>query len=319
MECLLFSTYCIINLYLFKYLQWLLILMEALRLEKYFEQSDTFINAIIELDELSADGFFGEDVKHLMQKRDNTETTEFLYEILNNWCDEDNQFQKDKVKDFIALFLKLFMEAFKIGKQEAIDVISSFFIGTKDNPELEFMSAYTEFAFSFTIFKTMVYEIDSSILADRKRYANVISNTYSKGVEFIGKTLVTCIILKKLIAGKSYSYYGIYNLSLANKLDELKSDTHTEYKKLLSIINRNLRNSEAHLSLTFNPITNEYILKKRVKGKIKTETISAEKMIVELLIGVGHYAQAFLYAGALFILALEDRKLFLKIMQKIYN
>ncbi|MEX3748280.1 MULTISPECIES: hypothetical protein [Lysinibacillus] len=282
-------------------------------------QSETFKNAITELDELSADGFFGKDVKHLMKKRDNTEITEFLFEILNNWCEDDNQFQKDNVKDLMAVFLEMFIEVFKIGKQEAIDVITAFFIGTRDNPELEFMSAYTEFAFSYTNFKTMVHEIDSSKLADRKRYANVISNTYSKGVEFIGKTLVTCIILKKIIAGKSYNYYGVYNLTLAKKLEALTSDKNADHKKLVSIINRNLRNSEAHLSLTFNHITNEYILKKTAKGKIKTEKISAEKMIVELLIGVGNYAQAFLYAGVLFTLAHEDKELFIKIMQKIYN
>lgn len=78
---------------------------------------------------------------------------------------------------------------------------------------------------------------------------------------------------------------------------------------MVSIINKNLRNSEAHLSLRFNAKDNEYLLKKKSNGKIKIDRIPADTMFKELFIGIGLYTQAFIYSGILFTLAHNNRKI----------
>lgn len=84
--------------------------------------------------------------------------------------------------------------------------MSAFFMGTIENSEIECISAYTELSILFTNVIQMIGTIDSSKIADKKRFANAISNTYSKGVEFIGKTLTTCIVLKKIANKEPYNF-----------------------------------------------------------------------------------------------------------------
>lgn len=96
-----------------------------------------------------------------------------------------------------------------------------------------------------------------------------MSNTYSKGVEFLGKTLTTLLVLQQIIKGKPYNYYKIYNLTLFDKLTKLENNDIESYNKIIAVINRNLRNAEAHLSLNFNGATNTYFLKRNPKEKLK--------------------------------------------------
>lgn len=278
-----------------------------------------FIDASNELDELTADGYFGEEIKLLVNKRDSIQTGEYLFEILKSWYEDTNQFNKVRVKELILIFLNLYIESYKVGRQESIDIMTAFFMGTIENPEIECMSAYTELSILFTNVKHMIETIDSSKIADKKRFANAISNTYSKGVEFIGKTLTTCIVLKKITNKEPYNYYKIYNLTIFDKVEEFTKDKKSEHKDLISIINRNLRNSEAHLSLRFNTKDNEYLLKKKSNGKIKIDRIPADIMIKELYIGIGLYTQAFIYSGILFTLAHDNKELFIESVKNIFG
>src|SRR5690606_31738958 len=147
----------------------------------------------------------------------------------------------------IIIFLELYINALKINSGKTVDCLTTFFYGTKDNPHLENMSAYVDFAISYKNTLNMIYEIDSNKLSDRKRYGNAIANTYSKGVEFIGKTFVTCITMNFIINNQDFDYTKVYNLKLYDKSQLLNKISNDKTKVLLKFINRNLRNSEAHL------------------------------------------------------------------------
>lgn len=278
-----------------------------------------FLLAADELDELSLDGYFGEDIKKLVENRDSIEVNSHLYESLKIWIEDDAQVDKEKVKEFILIFFDLYLDAYKIGGQESVDIMSAFWMGTHDNPELEYMSAYTEFSRLFTETKLLSKETKHPKLADRKKIAHSYAGTYSKGVEFIGKTLTTCIILNKIASQEPYNYYKIYNMTIFEKVKLFTSDGNTNYNKLTKIINRNLRNAEAHLSLNYDAKNNVYLLKKKSNGKIITDRITMEQMITELFIGVGLYTQAFVYSGILFVLAHDDKRLFTKSVKEIYG
>lgn len=285
-------------------------------MEKLFQE---FLDAGNELDELSLEGYFGEDIKLATQKRETIDINQHLYESLRLWIDGEKQSHQEDVKQYIILFLNLYLEAYRTGKQEAIDIMSTFWLGTTDNSEMECMSSYSEFARLFTETKNVLAETKFEKIADKKKIAYSLSNTYSKGVELIGKTLNICIILQKLIQNEPYSYYQIYNTTLFDKLETFKNGDTKNYKELITVVNRNLRNAEAHLSLQFNIKSAEYLLKKKSNGKIKMDRIPISTMLLELFPGVGAYIQAFMYSGILFTLAHEDKDLFIKSIQDIYG
>lgn len=64
-----------------------------------FTQSETHINSLKELDELVSEGFFGENVSQLTLLEQQLSTSEYLYEILNDWSINDNQYKKMKLKN----------------------------------------------------------------------------------------------------------------------------------------------------------------------------------------------------------------------------
>lgn len=280
-----------------------------------------FLNAAEELDQLSLEGYFGEDIKRLVEDRDTVSVNEHLYSSLKLWLDDDTQFGKDNVKEYITIFFKLYLDAFKVGGQEAIDVISSFWQGTKDNPEIECFSAYTEFSRLFTETKIILNELPKSAmkLSQLKKAISSITSTYSKGVEFIGKILTTCIVLKKIESKLPYNYYQIYNMKLYDKINLFNEDQNPNHKKLTDIIHRNLRNAEAHLSLTYDYKNHNFVLKKKSGGKIVNENISLETMMLELLPSVGWFSQGFVYSGNLLILAHDDKTTFIKCVKEIYG
>lgn len=278
-----------------------------------------FINACNELDEMALEGFFGEDVLLATEKREDTERNQFLYETLLLWTDGVEQTKDQEVKEYIKIFFRLYLDAYLISKQEAIDIMSAFWYGTTSNPELECMSSYTELSRLFTETKNLLAVTKFEKVSEKKQVASSLANTYSKGVEFIGKTLTICIILQKLIHKENYNFYKIYNLTIHKKIEAFKSYDSVSGSKILSYVNKNLRNADSHLSLSFNPANNQYFLKKKNNGKIIIDKIPIETMVSDLVPGVGAYIQAFVYSGVLFTLAHDNQELFVKSVQKIYG
>jgi hypothetical protein len=285
------------------------------------EVFNDFLNAVDELDGLSLEGYFGEDVKRLVENRELVGVNEHLYNSLKLWIDDETQYGKEKVKEFILIFFDLYLDALKVGEQEVIDIISAFWMGTKANPELECLSAYTEFSRLFTETKLILREFPKSNvkLSQLKKAITSIVGTYSKGVEFIGKILTICIILKKIASKETYNYYKIYNMKLFDKINLFNSDNNPNHKKLTDIINRNLRNAEAHLSLTYDYKNNHFLLKKKSGGKIVNDRITLNTMMLEIFPSVGWLTQGFVYSGILLVLAFDDKPTFIKSINEIYG
>lgn len=291
--------------------------MEVYLLKSHREQFQEFYVIADELDELTAEGYFGEDIKSLVEKRDSMSTPQYLYEIIKDWSLETNQFNKLRVKELILIFLELYKEAFSTDQQKTINIINAAFYGLYDNPELEYMSSYEDFVLSFTETKTI--NNSSPKITELKRYGDSIAKTYSKGVELVNKTLVTCIVLNKITKKETYDYFKIYNLTLHKKIKEFTKDQNNKYEDLIAIVNRDIRNAEAHLNLRFDPKLAEYTYKKSIGGKVVIERISVETMIKKYLVGVGIYCQAFMYSGVLFTLAIQDMELFKNAYKLIYG
>ncbi|MCR8866865.1 hypothetical protein NQ109_28475 [Priestia megaterium] len=281
-----------------------------------------FLDAAEELDDLALEGFYGEDIKKLTKKRDSISTMDYLAESLDLWIGNTEQFGKEKVKEFILAFFELYTDSLKVDGKKTVDTLALFWMGTPDNPELECLSAFSEFSRLFTETKHLLKEIESKEdkkLADRKRVAASMINAYSKGVEFTGKVLTTCIILKKISDNESYNLMKIYSMSIFEKINLFESITNGKYKNLTEIVNRSLRNADSHLSLRFDYKENVLLLRKKQNGKIVNDKMTIQQMILAVFPSVGWFTQAFVYSGILFIFSLSDKEKFNEYIYKIYR
>jgi hypothetical protein len=156
-------------------------------------------------------------------------------------------------------------------------------------------------------------------LSQLKKAISSIVGIYSKGVEFIGNVLTTCIVLKKITSKETYNYYKIYYMKLFDKINLFNSDNTPNQKILTDIINKSLRNAEAHLSLNYEYKNNYFFLKKKSNGKIVNDKITLETMMLEIFPSVGWFSQGFVYSGILLVLAHDDEPTFIKSINEIYN
>lgn len=121
-----------------------------------------FLDASTELDELALEGYFGEEVKMATTRRDRIPVDLSLYESLRLWIDGKEQSHDELKKEYIKMFFKIYFNAYKIQPQETIDVMTSFFYGPKENSEMEYMSAYSEYARLFTETKNDLLQLAGS-------------------------------------------------------------------------------------------------------------------------------------------------------------
>lgn len=278
---------------------------------------DDFLIAGDEIDELNSEGFFGVKAKKLLIKRDEMDASKYLYEAITIWL-EDNS-DKAQTKYLIKIFFRLYSNSLKINPQEVIDILDAFWRGTTDQPHIEGLSAYTEFSRLFTEAKDSLKDpaLGTSAAAKRRATSN-ISNTYSKGVEFIGKTLVNLISIAKVANREDFNMYKDSKLSLFGKVEKFNELTNNQYRELTDIINRHVRNAEAHLSLIFSTTRGKFILRKRDNGKLVNDYITLEEMLLKLFPSVGAYSQAFVYSSSLLVIAFDDKELFKKAIAEIY-
>lgn len=284
-------------------------------MENVFED---FLIAGEEIDELNREGFYGIEPKELLKKREDMERSDYLYESIRLWL-EDNT-DKSKTKELIKILFNLYTDSLKTSPQEVIDILDSFWRGTVANPHSEGLSAYTEFSRVFTEAKIALKDPElSSSAAVKRKAASSICNAYSKGVEFIGKTLVNLIAVAKVSNKEPYNMYKDSKLTLYEKIEKFNEITGSQYQGLTDVINRTIRNAEAHLSLTYSTKRGKFILRKRDNGKLINDYITTEEMIMNLFPSVGAYAQAFIYSGSLLVIAFEDIELFKKAVSEIYT
>ncbi|WP_438421633.1 hypothetical protein [Bacillus siamensis] len=270
-----------------------------------------------EMDTLALSGFFGEGVRELTAKRDEMDINEYLYQSVKLWIDDKKLYGRDYVKRYIGIFLTLFGEATKIDAQKTVDILSVFFHGTKDDPGLESYSSYNEFAILFTGTKNKLAQFKNNNLSyvEKKGLASDIVNVYSKGIEMIGKFLTYCIAIYKLSQNKKYNLYQIHKMTLHKKIEEVEG--HRHLKNITTLINRFVRNSDAHLSIVFKPDLNKFVYKKNSNGKVETEFINMDEVILQLFPSVGWVTQAFILSNNLLLLFHNDKAKFDQLAKEI--
>jgi len=278
---------------------------------------EDFLIAGEEIDELNSEGFFGLEAKELLMKRDEMATSQYLYKTIKIWLESNSD--KYQTKYLIKIFFRLYTNSLKVNPQKVIDILDAFWRGTSDQPHIEGLSAYTEFTRLFTEAKESLNDPTLGISAATKRRATSnISNAYSKGVEFIGKTLVNLIAIATVANNEEFNMYKESKLSLFDKVQKFNKLTNNQYRDITDIINRHVRNAEAHLSLTFSTTRSKFVLKRRDNGKIVNDYITIEEMLLKLFPSVGAYVQAFVYSASLLVIAFNDKELFKKTLNEIY-
>lgn len=281
---------------------------------KYVE----FNEAADELDLLASAGHFGEESRLLVEDRDNYEDVDYFIRVLTEWHEDKNQVNKIKTYEYTLIIFNLFVEAVKENPKESMELISSFKLGAKDNTEMEFMTSYTEYVRIFTDSKTLAEELraDSKNISKKLRYTKSISVAYSNGIEYISKTLNLLICLEKIVNKEHYNFYKINSMTLYEKINMFNANS--KYDVLLEMIDRSLRNAEAHGTINFVLKTNSYKIKSKKNGEIKEENVSFS-FLLEKLISVGNYVQSFEFAGQLLTIGLKDREKFIKIYNTLFK
>ena len=265
-----------------------------------------FWDAAKEIDDLSLEGYFGEDAKDLTVRRDLMDISDFFSECLEDWITDTNQYGKSEVKRLIIVFLKLYTESIQQGGQAAIDVITAFMKGFPENPETECLSSYTEFLRLNIETKSIFRELQSNnvvTIADRKTLGSALINTYSKGIELIGKILTTCILLGQISRKEDIKPMEVFTLFLWSKIKMFKQISEGKYDAIIDSIDRDIRNADAHLNIRFVPDKNSFRFKIKKGKKIKSKEVTIEKFIFEKFPVVGWITQAFVFSSMLLILA----------------
>lgn len=278
---------------------------------------EDFLIAGEEIDELNSEGFFGLEAKELLMKRDGMNTSQYLYKSIKIWLESNSD--KAQTKHLIKILFRLYINSLKVNPQKVIDILDAFWRGTSDQPHIEGLSAYTEFSRLFTEAKESLNDPTlGTSAATKRRVTSNISNSYSKGVEFIGKTLVNLIAIAKVANNEEFNMYRDSKLRLFDKVKKFNRLTNNQYRDITDIINRYVRNAEAHLSLTFSTARSKFVLRKRENGRLVNDYITIEEMLLKLFPSVGAYAQAFVYSGSLLVIAFDDKELFKKTIHEIY-
>lgn len=280
------------------------------------ENNDYFNQAADELDMITQEGFFGRKAKLLVEKREDTPTSEFLFECFMNIFSEPQYGTKNTIGIMFTL-AKLYSEAISAKQQDAVDVLTAFMKGTDDHPELECLSSYSEFLSRHVESKQVLSEIQAKIAAttvDKKRLASSVLTAYSKGVELVGKVFTQLLTLEQMIHGQPHDLYQNSLLTIYKKIDNFLVLSNGDYDKLATVIDRSIRNADSHLNAYFSVNEQAYIMKKTVKtkGKTKTETFKLPwaKMVLEVYPKIGWFVQGYLGSCILLILSVDNQDLY---------
>lgn len=280
-----------------------------------------FEEASREIDSLSLEGFFGENIKKLTLSREILKQSEYFAACIDDWIYDENQFGKIEVKQLILVFLKLFVNSIEVGGQKAIDTLTSFMQGTKEHPEIECLSSFTEYIRLHVETKKLMKSSRTEIpsIATKKKLGASLTNTYSKGVELISKILNACIILLEISQGIESDEVEVYNLYLWKKIRRFKKLSDGHYNLIISYIDRDIRNAEVHLNLIFIPDRGVFRYRVRDGKRIRNKEISVEDFLFNKYPTNGWISQGFIYSSLLLILMKLDPKLCKSKIKEIFH
>ena len=278
------------------------------------EAFEQFYQAAHELDLITEDGFFGEKARLLNERRDQEASDLFLYECLMDIFSEP-QYGTNNVIDIMSLLLELFTEAIATGGQNAVDIMTAFIKGTKDNPELECMSSYTEYITSNVEMKNIAKLKNGNNISavDKRLFASKLLTCYSKGVELVGKAFSQLLSLEQIINKEQYNLYENYQLTIYEKVKRFSTLSGGKYDVLTNIIDRNIRNADSHLNAYFSIKENAYIMKVKIthangKRKFDTLKIKGDVMIREVYPKIGWFVQGYISACILVVLVYINKE-----------
>ncbi|MBC1496261.1 hypothetical protein HB796_01200 [Listeria welshimeri] len=271
-----------------------------------------------ELDIYLKEGVNSEKLAKLISQRGSLTDVSYINESLGLWLNGSEQIGKEQEAVLIMMYLDLYVEAMKGSKEETVNALNMFWLGTKEDPELEYMSAYTEYCRKkFELNKRISLIKPNSSFSEKKQFGMEVTNTYAKGVEFIGKIFSTLNILAEVANQNNYNVYKIWRETIYQKIDRFNKITNNKYVLFSQTINRKIRNGEAHLSLSVN--IRKAIVEVKIVKKHKTikEEIPWEDFIKIDFVKIGWMIQAFVYSQILFFQAMEDKENYLTNMEKL--
>ncbi|MBF2565395.1 hypothetical protein IA938_01870 [Listeria welshimeri] len=264
------------------------------------------------------EGVNSEKLAKLISQRGSLTDVSYINESLRLWLNGSEQIGKEQEAVLIMMYLDLYVEAMKGSKEETVNALNMFWLGTKEDPELEYMSAYTEYCRKkFELNKRISLIKPNSSFSEKKQFGMEVTNTYAKGVEFIGKIFSTLNILAEVANQNNYNVYKIWRETIYQKIDRFNKITNNKYVLFSQTINRKIRNGEAHLSLSVN--IRKAIVEVKIVKKHKTikEEIPWEDFIKIDFVKICWMIQAFVYSQILFFQAMEDKENYLINMQKL--
>lgn len=278
----------------------------------------SFEVAAEEIDSLSLQGYFGKEARELVGQRDQMESPDFLSLCLKSWMANKNQFGKERVVQLIALFLQLYAESIGKNGQTAVDCLTYFYRGFPESPEAECLSSFLELLSSYQeIHRTLgkVLEGERVTSEIRSTLGRQISGTYQKSVEFINKMLTILLLLLDMPDNPG-EVLATFTKSLTWKTQRFLELSKGKYDEIVSQIDRDIRNAESHVDMTFNPSKATFIYKVRKKGRTERREIQAIDLFFRLL-ALAAVIQAFIYSGSLLVLAGTRPKRYKEISKRL--
>ncbi|EOA2660194.1 hypothetical protein ACHYZU_002829 [Listeria monocytogenes] len=271
-----------------------------------------------ELDIYLKEGVNSERMAKLISQRDSLTDVSYINESLGLWLNGSEQVGKENVAELVIMYLNLYIEAIKVNMGETVEALNVFWLGTKEDPELEYMSAYTEYYRKKKELDKLIRLIKpNSSFSEKKQFGMEVTNTYAKGVELIGKIFSTLNILAEVANQNNYNVYKIWRETIYQKIDRFNNITNNKYVLFSQTINRKIRNGESHLSLSVN--IRKAVVEVKIVKKHKTikEEIPWADFIKVDFVKIGWMIQAFVYSQILFFQAIEDKENYLTNMQKL--
>ena len=135
--------------------------------------------------------------------------------------------------------------------------------------------------------------------------ANSLISVYRKGVELVGKILTQLILLQEIFHGEEIDEMKTYLMSLNNKLSRFNKLSVDKYPNLNRVVDREIRNAEAHMNIRFSLRTGKFRYKvtHNKKKRIEIKEISVEEMVLKYYPMVCSFIQAYYYSSALLFLS----------------
>lgn len=263
-----------------------------------------------ELDKLTGEGTFGDKAKLLASLRNTLPDTDFYLECFKNIFDSTDLIFKSNIAGIGLKLMKIIGLSYQKSPQETIDLITAFFKGPKEHPELENISSYTEFIESNAQYKSYFSRIkgQSEVSSSEKRQlARLLIDTYTKGVEFASKVFSLLISLQNLAASQPAQYYENTFLPLYQKILSFEKAADDDCKMLTSVIDRQIRNAASHLNIYYSTERSVFIITD-IQGMKKAKTsktieVSLKKMLLDVFPRVGWFAQGFFASCMMLYLA----------------